>query len=226
MVISGWTLGEIAKHIQHIKGESTDITEDALLWALGDYRKELPPGILVQKSLPAVFTAAAKKVAEGLDVLAEMEALFQIQMKRVNIDLAMETTMNKLLPTMTGEIRMAKDILNAYSEMQMDLGLVKRQLGTVDVDAEGLAQVVSNYGKESVKEVLSSPQSRRKLLGLVDRFMIVQKEREKLEQTSAAADTSGNVIDMVGESEDSETPAVAEISGEPELIDPLEMLEP
>lgn len=187
MVITGWTLVDIAKHIQKIKGEADDITEDAVVWALGEYRKDLPPGVLVQKSLPAVFTAAAKQLATGLDALAEMENLFRIQMKRLHIDHEMEVTMGKLLPTMTAEIRMAKDILGAYSEMQMDLGVIKRQLGTVDLDASGLSEVAAHYGKESVKNVLENPQSRRKLLGLVERFMVVQQEREKLKDTSDAA---------------------------------------
>jgi len=187
MVVTGWPLLDIAKHVQQIKGESQDITEDALTNAIGEYRKDLPPGTLIQKTLPAVFTQAAQQVADGLDALGELEKLYAIQMKRVNIDHAMEVTIGKLLPNMTAEIRMAKDLLESYSEMQMDLGVVERRLGKVDVDASGLAIATAHYGKESVKQVLENPQSRRKLLGLVERFMVVQQEREKLKDTNDVA---------------------------------------
>jgi len=186
MITTGWPLTEIAQHVQQLKGESADVTEDALVWALGDYRKDLPPGTLVQKVLPKVFHQAAKELADGLDALAELEKLYKLQMKRVEIDHAVETKIQKLMPNMTAEIRMAKDILESYADMQMDLGLVNRRLGTVDVDASNLTTAAANYGKDSVKQVIENPQSRRKLLGLVERFMVVQEERDKLKAEDAA----------------------------------------
>lgn len=185
MVITGWPLGEIAKHIQQLKNESTDITEDALIWALGEYRKDLPPAVLVQKTLPGVFISAASQVAEGLDVLSELESLYKLQMKRVGIDHTVEEKIRKLMPNMTAEIRMAKDLLESYAEMQMDLGLTERHLGKVDVTAGPDAVTVAQaYGKDSVRKVLENPQSRRKLMGLVERLVEVQAMRGKIKSES------------------------------------------
>jgi hypothetical protein len=221
MVITGWALGDIAKHIQQLKGESDDITEDALIFSLGEYRKDLPPGVLVQKTLPAVFTQAVTQLNDGLDALEEMEKLYRIQMKRVNIDHAMEVQIGKLLPNMTAEIRMARDILESYAEMEMDLGLVERRLGRVDVGAEELSQAAAHYGKESVKNVLDSPQSRRKLLGLVERFMVVQQERERLKRDEDAF--------AAAEDEAAGLPAETEVPSSVEgaaLTDNVQLVEP
>jgi len=188
MVITGWPLSEIAQHVQKLKHESEDITEDALIWALGEYRKDLPAGVLVQKTLPQVFTKAAKQIHEGLDALAELESLYKLQMKRVEIDHAVETKIKKLMPNMTAEIRMAKDILETYAEMQMDLGLVDRHLGKVDVSGAALEGAAAAYGKDSVRKVIEDPQSRRKLLGLVERLVEVNVKRSELRDADADAD--------------------------------------
>jgi hypothetical protein len=53
----------------------------------------------------------------------------------------------------------------------MDLGLSKRHLGKMDVEARLLADVAVQYNKPEVQNVLANPQSRKKVLGLAERLM-------------------------------------------------------
>jgi hypothetical protein len=53
----------------------------------------------------------------------------------------------------------------------MDLGLSKRHLGKMDVDARVLADVAVRYNKTEVHAVMSDAQSRKKVLSLVERLM-------------------------------------------------------
>ena len=55
--------------------------------------------------------------------------------------------------------------------LKMDLGLSKRHLGQMDVEARLMADVAVRYNKPEVQNVLSNPQSRKKVLNLVERLM-------------------------------------------------------
>ena len=190
MVVSGWPLTEIAQYIQKQRSEYLDVTESTLLWTLTSYRKDLPPGELLAKTMPSSFKKAADKVRKGLDELAELEALYELQMKRINIDFKTEQKINKLMPTMTYEIRAAKDILKDMSQLKMDLGLDERHIGKLDLNTGPMPEeLVAKYGRESVGKVLGNPESRRKLLALVEKFAQVQTAREAIDP--AAADSEG-----------------------------------
>lgn len=85
----------------------------------------------------------------------------------------------------------------------MDLGLTDRHLGKVDVNVgPDAGQIASAYGKESVRKVIEDPQSRRKLMGLVERLVEVQSMRGKIKQEVEAAAASDSEADPSVETED------------------------
>lgn len=191
MVISGWPLIEVSQYIQKQRGEYTDVTEQTLSWTLQRYRSDLPPGELVARALPKSFSKAAERVRKGLDELAEFERLYEIQMKRIGIDFETEKKINKLFPTMTNEIRAAKDILVEMAKLKMDLGLDERHIGKLEVETGVPEEIVARYGRPSVAKVLGNPESRRKLLSLVEKFTQVQQARESIEGDSATGESDG-----------------------------------
>lgn len=178
----GWPLTQLARFIQDEKGEYTEISKQGLASLLGDFRKSLPPGELIKNRMPGVFLAAKEHVAEGVDELAKLEELYRMQLKRVSIDFATERKINKLLPSMTSEIRELRHILESITQTKLDLGLHQRapQEHNVNVTAEVEGQLVDDLGlkfsSEAVKEVVQNPESRRRVLTTVERFLKSQNK--------------------------------------------------
>ena len=208
MICTGWPLSEVAKFIQKNRKEYTDIEEISLVWILNAYRKSLPPTDLVAPTMGPTFEKAAQKVRDGLDVLAEMEKLYGIQMKRIEIDHAIELKVKKLFPTMTQEVKAARELLESYQRIKQDLGLDERHLGTLTVSTD---EVATRYGKPGVRKALENPQSRRKLLSLAERFVRIQDAREKMDEK---AEEEGAVVEAR-----TEDPMSAEDMDEGLLVD-------
>lgn len=200
MITTGWPLAEIAKYIQGTKKEYKDVEELSLIYILQAYRRSLPASTLV-KRLPRAFEKASQEVRDGLDVLAELSKLFEIQMERVGIDHALEKAAKKLIPSMTQEVREARSILTDIQKMKMDLGLDERHLGTLQLDSGASEEVQTRYGKSSVRRVLEDPTSSRKVLSLVERFVQVSSTREDLDAMPEEDEEEALLLDDTEEAE-------------------------
>jgi hypothetical protein len=170
-VLAGWPVSAVASFIQKDRREYLDVSIEYLKDIVHSYRDSLPPGEVVSRRIPQFFMKAMDKVEEGLDELKELENLYRLQLGRIEIDLAIEKKIRKLVPTMTQEIREARNILESIAQLKMDLGLKDRHLGSVDVDAALVTDLKGKYGSESVSRVLGNPESVRKVLGLAEQFM-------------------------------------------------------
>lgn len=170
-VVQGWTPSEIARFIQDERSEYGDVTRGSLITLLNDYRNSIPRAELIAKRMPTVFNKAAEDVRQGLDALQELEKLYEIQRSRINIDAGTEKKINKLMPSMTQEIKVASEILAKYAQLQMDLGLMDRHLGKMEVDAVVVADVAGRYGSPAIGQVMQDPESRRRVLGLAQRLL-------------------------------------------------------
>lgn len=211
-ILEGWSTHKVAEFIQNDCKEYTDISVGSLDKQLDEYRASLPRGALVKERLPRVFAEAAKTVEEEFDSLVEMKKLYKMQMERIEIDLKIEKGMGKLMPqSMTQEMRAAREILHDISELEMDLGVSERKLGKVDIEARVVSDVVSRYD-DAVGKAMGSPESRRKLLGIAERFLSLASGENVLDQPEeveaevvevAPADVASDVVS----SEESVAPA-------------------
>jgi hypothetical protein len=161
----------VAKFIQEDRGEYLEVELATLVSTLRYYRSTIPPGELAEQRLPAVFNAAAKKLRKGVDEVKELEWLSLFQKRRLRIDGETEKKINKLLPTMTQEVRAHVEVLRTLASVKMDLGVNKRHLGSLEVDATLVADVVGRYGTAGVGKVLQSSESRQKVMGVAERFI-------------------------------------------------------
>jgi hypothetical protein len=187
-ILDGCDSPSIAKFIQEERGEYLDAARTTVISALNYYRSSLPPGELVAKRLPGAFNDAVKKLAKSVDEVKELEWLTRFQKRRLRIDGDTETKINKLLPTMTQEVRAHVEVLRTLASVKMDLGLNKRHLGSLEVDATLVADVMGRYGTASVAKVLQSPDSRQKVMGVAERFLaLAQREMNETD--------SQNVVD-------------------------------
>lgn len=187
-LLEGFSAAKVAEFIQTERKEYTDITRDSLEQQLGEYRASLPKGEVVQKQAPRFFERAAESVEDSFDSLKELKKLYKIQMERIEIDLFHERGMKKLMPqSMTQEMRAAREILHDISELEMDLGLNQRKLGKVDIEARVVSDVASRYDV-AVGKAMESPESRRKLLGIAERFLSLASGENHIDGEEPAED--------------------------------------
>jgi hypothetical protein len=179
LVEDGVSARIVAEWMQNERNEMTNMTIPSLVNLLNDYRMSIPAA---QRAGPLnqVFANAVEEVKHGLDELDEMHRLYKIQMQRIEIDFQTEKNIKKLLPTMTQEIRTAREILSSASQLKMDLGIHQRQLGKVDVETTLMADVAERYADSpAVARVLDSGESRRKVLGLAERLLSIADRSER-----------------------------------------------
>lgn len=197
-LVDGWSTDRVATFIQQEAKEYLDVRHESLRVMLGEYRQTIPPHERAAPILPSQ-ARVAEAVKDGLDELRELEQLYAMQMERIKIDFQNENTIKKLMPSMTQEMRAAREILSDIAQIKMDLGLNKRHLGTVDVDAQVTA-VAASYSP-GVGKVIGNPESRRKLLGIAERFVAL---------------TEGSLSVKDDEEEDGELVAVSDDDDEAE----------
>lgn len=166
----GSTLASVAKFVQHDRGEYTSVSEASLMAVLSEYRSSLAPSEKLPSNSPPM-QKAAKRLESGLDELAELERLYAIQMERLYIDFGTEKKIGKLIPTMTQEVRVAREILDNYAKLKMDLGLTEKHLGKAEVEVNVAAELTAKYGGSVVQKVIDNPASGRKVLAIAERFL-------------------------------------------------------
>lgn len=168
----GWSTGDLARMVHEEFGELQDISLKYLKKLIDKYRLSIPPAELSMTSTNSVVSRnATKKVAEGLNELDEIERLYDIQMKRIDIGVSNEEKIKMLLPNTGKEVFVAMKLLKQSADLKMDLGLVKRNLGTMEVTGQLAAEVTERYGRDAIGKVISDPDSRRKVLGLAERLI-------------------------------------------------------
>lgn len=166
----GWSSQNLAKAIHEEFNELEDASRKYLKKLIERYRAQIPPAELSMSANSVISRNAVKKLANGLDELAEIERLYAMQMERVDIDLNNERKIQKLLPQTGQEIAIAAKLLQQSSDLKMDLGLVKKQIGTLEITGQIAAEVTDRYN-EGVGKVMADPDSRRKVLGLAEKIM-------------------------------------------------------
>jgi hypothetical protein len=182
----GWPLKKVAAWVKE-QGAGAGFSSETLVTALVEYRKAMPPSKLAQHSLPSLHQEAAEQVAQGLNVLDELQKLYEIQRDRVDIDYTIEKNLKKLFKTTHKEVKEAREILVAYAQVQMDLGLTERHLGKVKVEGPAPVQVED----PAVAGVLESPRKRQKVLAVFDRIAALTERLEEGDSEPVPVEQAG-----------------------------------
>lgn len=201
-ILNGWTVSDLVKYIQKDQLEANDMSEQALSITLYKYRRSIPPVDFVQtvaatdslpRKLVPIHNSVVEQLKSGLDELAEMERLYAIQLDRVHRESDLEKKNGKLFPSMTQEVRVAKEILESSASLKMDLGLTPRHLGKMEAETRLVHDVAQRYGNEAVARVLSDPESRHRLASVAQRFMLSAQGAEVLQELLEQSE--GMIID-------------------------------
>lgn len=191
-----WPMTEVARWIQEDREEYTDVTRAGLLVVLRRYSASIPAFQKVEHRLPQAFVDAKERLEKGLDEINELEELYRLQMNRVKIDYEKEQQISKLFPTMSTEIREARNLLEALLKMKQELGLLKSapQEHNVNITAEiegQLTEDVAQFASEAMQGVLENPESRRRVTGVVDRFLRLSEKGRSTETAGTDEHPSG-----------------------------------
>ena len=165
----GWATPELAKMIQDEYDELQHISEAYLRKLIDTVRSEIPPAELAMTSQnPVVARNAQKKLATGLNELEEIEKLYAMQMGRIEIDVVTERKINKLFPTTGREVFVAAKLLKQSSDLKAELGIYKKQLGTMEITAQGAIDIGQRYSNDGIAKVLTDPDKRRRVMSMVE----------------------------------------------------------
>lgn len=198
----GWTSIDLVKFIQEENNELTHLSSNYVKKMVDVYRRSIPPAeiLLSSQSMTASTRNASAKFAAGINELEELNRLYDLQMQRISIDVENEKKINKLFQTTGREIFYAMKILKQSSELKMDLGIAKRQLGEVSLNGQAAVQIADRYS-DGIGKVMTDPDSRRKVLGMVEALMSLGS-KANLDAAeivkSAVSYADGDVIDTDG----------------------------
>lgn len=196
----GWSTTDLARAIQDEYGELKEVSFGYLKKLIDQYRLSIPPAELSMASPNSTVSRnATRKVVDGINELEELEKLYRLQISRIDIDVKNEQKIQKLFKDTGREVFVAMKILNQSAQLKMDLGLTKRQLGTMEVNGQLAAEVGERYGKDAIGKVIADPDSRRKVLGLAERMLaLVGKANiDAIETLGKAMETSTNDKEVI-----------------------------
>ncbi len=167
----GWSLSRVSKMIQD-RGDCLDVTFGTLRCYLHKFRNEkIPKSDIIREHVPRLVMDAEEKFKEGMDELEEMEDLYRVQRERIGIDYKKEKMIGKLFNNTHKEMEVCLAMLQASAKLKQDLGLTKKELGTINVESKHILEAQDKYGTSEVQKVIANPSSRRKVLMLAEKIM-------------------------------------------------------
>lgn len=209
MIRAGYALPKVAKWLQEEMGEYTDINQSSLVTTLSRYRKAMPAGDLLAVKNIKVAGRAARKIEEGLDELDELAGLYGDLRERIKLGMRLERGRKKrgdkaaippsLNPKLTQDFAVALQLLARRHDIKMDLGIQRGSENTnVEIDPEVAAKLKEKYG-EDVSAALGNPESRAKVLSIVE--MIKKRAADKEAAEAKKDETDSGAGDQSVESQ-------------------------
>jgi len=197
MLRAGYPVPKIAKWLQEEMGEYTDVTPESLVSTLSRYRNDMPKADMMVARNPNVATRARKAVVEGLDELDELEGLYRDARERIKLGMRIERGRKKRgkqgavppmhNPKLTQDFAVALQILARRHDIKMDLGMQRgaQQQPGINLDPEVTEKLEQKYGPE-VAAAMKSPESRAKVLSIVDQLKKRAAAKEAAEREAKA----------------------------------------
>lgn len=186
MLREGHTLKRVARFIQQERKEMLEYTERGVIGRLCDYRKSLPPAVRAAAVVPGQIARVLAEVTKRMDECAELQGVFALQIKRVERFAALEEADDKMNPGLGKEVEIAAALVVKHAQLRMDLGLVPKQLGQLQVSVGTTLQAMT-----PAERVMQSPESRHRVLGFVNRINALAAAGYDLEDEIRTLDAEG-----------------------------------
>lgn len=169
---AGYPCPEVARYVQEDEGEYLDVSRRSLTEMLRDYTEREIVGVdLIAPRLPHMVVKAQKEFSDRLEDLRRLERAYEALLYRFDLSHGEERRNGKVNPDVDRQAKVLMDYISRMHDIKMDLGLTgSRDLGTLTVSAERLAEIRDKYG-EGAARAFGDPVSRAKVLGLLKRVM-------------------------------------------------------
>jgi hypothetical protein len=179
---AGYPCPEVARYIQEDEGECLDMVRRSLSETLRLYAEREIVGVdLIAPRLPHIVVKAQKEFNDRLEDLRRLERAYEALLYRFDLSHGEERRNGKVNPDVDRQAKVLMDYISKMHDVKMDLGLTgSRDLGTLTVSAERLAEIKDRYG-EGAARAFGDPVSRAKVLGLLRRVMKISERGESLE---------------------------------------------
>lgn len=196
-LVAGYPIPEVARYVQEEEGEYTDIRRDSLCDELQRYRAQaICPADLIAPRLPHVVIKANKEFSERLEDLRRLERMYELAIYRIDLAHGQERRTGVINPDVDRHMKGMVDLIRQMHEIKMDLGLTgSRDLGTLTVSPERLAEIRERYG-ENAAAAFADPVQRAQVLGLLKRVLrlsgrpdIIDIEAEPVEADAPTVDS-------------------------------------
>lgn len=146
----------------------------------GDERVEGLPMIPREFTIGHIAKKIYDRQLQGLDELVELEALARVQTHRIDRLVRIELEKNGYLDGIAREMGVLSDTL-------MKRVAIKDKLGLIDGDQKFRDQLdIKGYSKETSK-VLSNPESRHRVVSLMDRLAKLEAKKKRDQEAKDAA---------------------------------------
>jgi len=177
MIKENAPFGIIAKYVQDTLGEMKDVKYATIIKALNRYYHSIPETELVQYGRPSKnFMRAMKRYDEGMDELAGLWEMGDIQYNRTQMSLELEQTLG--VPTDQGTKNVALMIMifekiNDIKSRRLGDNFKYRKTGdeptkTIDEVEDLKEKFRKKYGKAG--ELITDPNSRRRILNVIEKL--------------------------------------------------------
>jgi hypothetical protein len=195
---AGYPCPEVARYIQEDEGEYLDVGRRSLAEMLREYAETEIVGVdLIAPRLPHMVVKAQKEFSDRMEDLRRLERAYEALLYRFDLSHGEERRNGKVNPDVDRQAKVLMDYISKMHDIKMDLGLTgSRDLGTLTVSAERLAEIRDKYG-EGAARAFGDPVSRAKVLGLLKRVMRISDRGDMLEEDIGAQDDSEHYADSI-----------------------------
>jgi hypothetical protein len=180
LLLSGRPATRVAAAIHEQFGEMKDHEHGTLVAYLLAYRRTLSAMELAKVTQPQFVSDAMDKIDQGLDELAELAEIFQIQKSRIIQGNELEKNLKVLNRTLGNEVRIATEMLRTSHQMKVELG-ARSGGGSVHMNPAVAYDVQSRYG-EKVARVMADPSKRTRVLEAAKRALEKGKGKDDNEE--------------------------------------------
>lgn len=169
---AGYPTPDVARYIQDEEGEYRDVGRRSLAEMLRRYADEEIVGAdLIAPRLPHLVVKAQKEFNDRLEDLRRLERAYEALLYRFDLAHGEERRGGGVNPDVDRQAKVLIDLVAKMHDIKMDLGLTgSRDLGTLTVSAERLAEIKERYG-EGAARAFADPVQRAQVLGLLKRVL-------------------------------------------------------
>jgi hypothetical protein len=186
------TLAEIAQYLKENVKEFSGFSVKSLIVDLSKFFKNIE-----EMGLENVKT---QKLENELNELEELAKLYKLQKARITMSFEKEKELNETTHQTSIDVLYALKILDRSAQLKMDMGLLKRDLGRIEINNKMIGIMASLPPEhDRYKHVLFNPESRRRILSVLDKIMrlvnknsLPEAEEPKVIEIPKAKDETGD----------------------------------